>query len=121
MAENERRRFITHNSKKIIFLDHSNLKGEAYLKAVNDSIQMASQSSLKNRLILVDLTGSIISNEVLQVLKTLSSASSPSIMKTAVIGAQGMQLFFLKAIATSSNMNIGTFQTQDEALEWLTA
>ena len=82
---------------------------------------MSAQSSLRNRLILVDLTGSIINDEVLQALKKLSTASSPYIMKTAIVGAQGMQSFFLKAIATFSNTNIESFQTRDEALEWLSS
>jgi hypothetical protein len=117
----ERRSIVMHNNKTVIFLDHSNLSGAEYLSAVEESRQMAENSGITNRLIMVDVTGSVVDKDVLRALKALTTGSSARISKIALLGTSGIQSFFTRTISMVSNTNIRPFRNREDALEWLTS
>ncbi len=118
----QRRRFLLqHNKKTVVFLDHTNLEGAEYLKVVEENIAKSQAIDVVQRLILVDSTGSIMDREVLGALKKLTSQSSDRIDKVALLGITGIQRLFVRTVASFSKTNIKPFDSQEEALDWLTA
>ena len=105
----------------MIFLDHSNLSGDAYLAAIEQSKNKALGSVMEERLILVDTTNSVVDKKVLQALKSLTAGASSKISKIAVIGVpSGLPMFFIKTVALFSKNVIHPFKTKEAALDWLT-
>jgi SpoIIAA-like len=110
-----------HNSKKIIFLDHSNLSSEEYIRCVEQSLMDAkSHPSNEERLILIDATSSVMDKEVVKVIKEMTAEISGDISKVAVFGVSRIQLVFMRAIATFSKLNVRPFLDKQSAIEWLT-
>ncbi len=118
---NERRQILMHNSKTVIYLDHSNLEGEDYVLFIEESAREATNNpSVSNRLILINATGSIMNKEALNAQKKMTAEAGGDIAKVAVFGLTGIQMFFLRTIATFSKVNIKPFPNRESALEWLT-
>ena len=118
---NERRTILFHNNKTVIFLDHSNLSGAEYVRVVEQSKLMAENSDIANRLIMVDVTGSVVDKAVLRALKSLTAGSAGRISKIALLGTTGLQTFFTQTLSLVSKTNIKPFKNREDALEWLTS
>ena len=120
LMRNARRKIVLHKDQAIIYLDHRNLEGEAYLRAVEDSLEEATKSDMSQRLILIDATGAVVDKAVLKALKKLTAQSAARIGKVAVLGTSGVQRFFMRTIAAFSKTNIKPFDDREAALSWLT-
>ena len=118
---NNRRSFLKHNHKTIIFNDFSNLEGEAFLEVIKDISEMAESVSLSHRLVLVDATNAIVDKRVMKALKNMTARSSQKISRTAIFGISGIQLFLMKTISRFAKIEMRPFETKDDALEWLTS
>jgi ABC-type uncharacterized transport system permease subunit len=118
---NARRQIIHHNNKTVIFLDHANLSGAAYVQAIEASMGIAGRSTMEDRLILIDTTNSVVDKAVLKALKALSSMASSHVSKIALLGLSGIQVMFMRTIATFSKVNIKPFSNRKKALDWLTS
>jgi tRNA uridine 5-carbamoylmethylation protein Kti12 len=122
---NERRQILLHNSKKIFYLNYSNLEGAEYIKVIEESIELAKDTNVGNRLVLVNVTGSVVDKEVLKTLKKLSVQASGNISKTAIYGDSGevsaIQRLFTLAISAFSKLEIKHFTNREKALAWLTS
>ena len=118
----ERRKMIVHNNRMIIFIDYSNLQGAEYLRVVEESIRDSSKSDTE-RLVLVNAAGSVMNKNVLKALKKLSAKTSDNISKIAIVGLDltGVQKFFMVTVTSLSRADVRPFDTQEEALEWLTS
>ena len=66
-----------------------------------------------------DATGAIYSKESFQALKALTIHNTPHIKASAVIGADGLRVFAMKAVAVVTQRHIRPFRTREEALDWL--
>jgi hypothetical protein len=119
--ENLHRKLLQHNGKTIILHDYRKLEGEAYVKAVEYNGREGKHIELPQRLIMIDVTDSIVDKAVMKAFKQVSQNASSTISKTAVVGVSGIQKLFISTVATFSKLNIRSFNTQDEAKKWLTS
>lgn len=116
-----RRLLIKHNGKTIILHDYTGLSGQAYIDAVEFNGREGEGLETQERLILLDVTDSVVDKEVMKVFKRVSHNASAKLSKTAIVGVTGIQKMFLRAVSTFSSLDIQTFETRDEAIAWLTA
>lgn len=111
----ERFQQITYKGVTIVVLDVSNLQDEKeLLRLVNlrSGIQ-------KPHGLLLDATNTHVSPATLQAAKTTAKAILPLIKATAVVGTGSMVGVMVRAVSRVSGMNLATFETRQEALDWL--
>jgi hypothetical protein len=116
----ERRQILMHNSKTVIFLDHSNLSGAEYIRCMEQSLKDAKSTPIENRLILINVEGSMMDKETLRTIKQMTAEMSGGISKVAMFGISGIQLFFMRTISAFSKIDIKPFYDRQSAIEWLT-
>ena len=117
----DRRQLIHHNGKTVIIHNYKGLSGQAYINAVEFNGRAGGVVNLEERLILLDVTDSVVDKEVMKTFKRVSKEASAKVSKTAVVGVAGIQRMFLRTVANFSDLEIRTFDTQAEAIVWLTA
>ena len=114
-----RRQLIQHNGKTIILHDYTGLSGQAYIDAVEYNGRAGELLQLHDRMILMDVTDSIVDKEIMKVFKRVSKKASPNLSKTAVVGATGIQKMFLQTVAAFANLEVKTFDNRNDAVIWL--
>lgn len=113
-------KFINHNSAKILLEDFSNSKpGEAFNASIDQARQLIQAEPKKSVLALFDATGARFNKDTLVIMKDFTSANTPYIKAVAVVGITGMLSIALNAITAASKRNMTTFDTREEALDWL--
>ncbi len=117
--ENLHRKILQHNGKTIIFHDYRHLEGQTYVQAVEYNGQQVEQAHIPQRLVLIDVTDSVVDKDVFRAFKRVSKSASSTVSKTAVVGVSGIQKLFLNTIAAISKLEIQLFDNQDAAKDWL--
>ena len=117
----ERYQILKHKGKDIIFHDCSNLAGAEYIEVLERHFYLVNEVDLSEKLILVDVTNTVVDKNVLQTCKKIAVAASGRMSKTAVYGLSGIQLLFLNIVVSVSKIDVKTFDTRDKALDWLTS
>lgn len=111
----ERFRQITHKGETIVVLDLSNLQDE---KEIIRLLKM--RSTLQSpHCLLVDLTNTHYSRAIIKEAKENAKAVRPLLKAFAVVGTGGLVGMLVSAVSRFSGMNIATFGTRREALDWL--
>jgi len=118
--ENPCRKLLKHNGKTVILHDYRNLEGPDYVKAVEFNGEQGKNLDLPERLVLIDVTDSVVDKEVLKAFKRVSRNAASKVSKTAVVGVTGIQKLFIRTISTFSNLDVKSFDTQEDAKNWLT-
>ena len=119
-ATSDRIQTLQYRGKNILHLDYSNLSEKQYLKANQDIEKYLCKLNKNNLLILTDITGDHISIDALKNSKKMSESIKKYVKKNAVIGLSTSHSVFLKAMKYFTDLNIKSFDTEEEALEWLT-
>ncbi len=111
----ERFRQITHKGETIVVLDLSNLQDE------KEIIRLLKLRSTLQRphCLLVDLTNTHFSRAIVREAKENAKAVRPVLKAFAAVGTGGMVSMLAGAVGRFSGMNIGTFGTWQEAMDWL--
>ena len=118
---NNRRQLIQHNGKTLIIHNYNGLSGQEYVDAIEYNGREGKSLNAGERLILIDVTNSIVDKEVIKAFKRVSHNASTHLSKTAVVGVTGIQKMFIKTVSSFSNLNVQAFGTQEEAIQWLTS
>lgn len=111
----ERFQYITHKGESIVVLDLSNLQDD---KEIIRLLKMRSTLQQPHGL-LVDLTNTHFSREIMKEAKENAKAIRPVIKAFAVVGTGNMVGLLVGAVSRFSGMNIATFSTRGEAADWL--
>ena len=112
--------WMKHNGMRILVNSYTGMD----VSEIPDAIT-ANMNAIKNRKrtglrVLVDISDVYANKEILGLFKKAGSELAPYISRSAVIGALGVQKYFLNIVNAISGMNTRAFNTRDEALEWLT-
>ncbi len=111
---------ITHKGMEIALHDYRNIDEDDFVPAIEANVQNSIKMGNPNQLLLLDITNVYISTAVLDTFKKASVDIKPYMRKLAVIGVKGIQKVFLKFILTfSKSNNIKSFNTKEDALDWL--
>lgn len=115
-------RSVFHQGKEVIFSDFRNINDPAELVAENDlAVQVICSRPTGSVLSLMDITGSVNDNVVVERIKKSGEQVKPYIRKQAAVGVTGFKRVIADMIAFHSKKTVGFFDTVDEALDWLTS
>jgi hypothetical protein len=119
----QRARFIEHKGKQIYYVDYSNLKNnEEFMSVISQTNayrETIKAQGRKDLLMLVDISGSYVYGEVLESIKRSGKITKELTAREAVVGISGSKRILLKIVQTVTNMNFRTFDTVEEAKDWL--
>ncbi|MCP4606766.1 MAG: STAS/SEC14 domain-containing protein [Proteobacteria bacterium] len=115
----ERTSWIKHKGQTILVRDYSKLGGEEAIRIVTQHADEVDKKGIRGLLVLVDITDAYANKEVLSAFKNASAKAKPYFKKTAVIGAVGVLKFFLHLVDTFASLESRSFDTKEEALDWL--
>jgi hypothetical protein len=107
--------YITHKGESIVMLDLSNLQDD---KEIVRLLKMRSTLQTPHGL-LVDLTNTHFSRDIMKEAKENAKAVRPLLKAFAVVGTGSMLGILVSGVSRFSGMNIATFATRREAMDWL--
>ncbi len=113
-------RWIKHNGRRILVNQYTGLNIKDIPTAVEANKEAIIKRNRKKLLVLVDITDAYANKEILELFKRTGAELNPYIHKSAIIGAVGVQKFFLRLVNTFSGMNTKAFDEERAALDWLT-
>lgn len=114
-------RWITYKGVQYFYLDYANYGRDVQglLTEVNAVHSFILQQPIKSLLTLVDVRGSEISNEFLNLIKANAVTVRPHVRKMAVVGATGFRRVFAEMVIRFSGLGLTLFDDEKAAQEWL--
>jgi hypothetical protein len=111
--------WIEHKGKRILHLDYSNLRGEEYVKAIEDSTTFQLKHEVSTVLVLCDVTNTYTTDEIKEAsVRSNQTVTDHGINQVlAIVGLRGIQRFIANLIKP------GAYFAKDveDAKEWLTS
>jgi len=115
----ERIKFIQQSGKKLLFLDFSNCNVEELLEAIDEAKTIIKTQPENSLLILTDVTNARFNEEVSRKMKEFTTHNKPYVKESAVVGVIGLKKIILDAVMLFSNRKLHTFDTIEQAKDWL--
>ena len=115
----DRIRFITHRSHKVLLVDLSNCTPDEVAqlgRLVPSYVTAEPRGSL---LLLADFSGAKFDKTAIAALKESTVYDRPHLRRSAWVGADTLPRVFYENIKAFSQRDLPTFKTREEALEWL--
>lgn len=114
-----RQKLVVHRGKNVIVHDYQGISDEDFPLTVRQLTKELMADTTGATLLLLDITGCTISKNVLFEFKTAAVEAKAKVTKTAVVGVEGIQLFFLNIVNIYSSIGAEPRATQQEALDYL--
>src|SRR3984893_284707 len=115
----DRIRFITDQSKQILFIDLTNGGGEEVIEVLSEVQPVVTAHPRKSVLTLTDLTGAEFSRGAVTRMKEVAVFDRPYVKRAALVGAQSLPKVFYEALKTFSQREFRRFKTREQAMDWL--
>ena len=120
MTPTERTRFIDHKGTRVLHFDYRGVRDpEEALAAIRHSMDEARKHPPKSLRIMTSVRDARYNTAVLQALKELASVNEPYVKASAVVGMGGLHRIAYQAVILFSRRVLKTFDTEEEALDWL--
>jgi hypothetical protein len=97
------------------------LDGQDYAGAIVENGTLAETEQLRDRLVLIDATDTVVNKDVIKAYKNIAQRATNSISKIAVIGTTGIQEMFVTTISNQFALDIRGFDSKEDAIDWLTS
>ncbi len=118
----DRVHFFQHKGKSILLEDYSNLSpGPEFLDTLKKAQETIGHQPQKSVLALVDVSNSHFDMESLNAFGKFVKANTPFIKCTVVVGVKGLVEVGLMAVSRLGGRSFETFDTKEEALDYLIA
>jgi hypothetical protein len=113
--------WITHRGKQIMHSDYTNFEMDlhglqAEVNAVDDMICREPDNSV---LLLVDVSNTTTTVEVVELFKKSSARTTNHLHKVAVVGLSGIRRMLLDVISRFSGQQMTIFDNVEAAKDWL--
>ena len=116
----ERTRFIEHQGHRILLLDYSDIqRGDEALPAIQRSKEVVAAQPKGSLLVMTVVRNARYNSEVLAAMKDLAAHNAPYVKASALVGMGGLHRIAYQAVILFSRRTIKTFDSEDEALDWL--
>ncbi len=115
----ERESYIQHAGQTILVHDYSGLVGDEAARLAIFHSESVQKRGIYNILLLVDVTDAYANKEALRAFKKATKRTRTQFKKVAIIGVVGVVKFFLDLVNRFSDLDAHSFNTQEEALDWL--
>jgi hypothetical protein len=113
--------FIEHQERQIVLMNFAGIQSpeEALLAIEEARAFVAAQPRRRNLLTLVDVTGSMQDNRVMEALKALAEHDKPWVLAGAVVGVSTLTRVLFRLVVMLSGRKLATFGSVDDAKDWL--
>jgi hypothetical protein len=116
----DRVRFITHQGRRILFIDLTNCRAEEAMEILDEVKRVVTAQPRNSLLTLGDLTGAQLSRGAITRMKEVAVFDRPYVKRAAiVVGAESLPNVFYEALKTFSQREFPRFDTREEAMNWL--
>jgi hypothetical protein len=116
----ERVRFITHQGKKVLLIDYSNLTDESEIIQMIEQREFIVDSQPRNSVLtVINVTGAKFTKEVLTRAKEANVYDRPFVRRAAMVGVSVNQKAAIDAVSMFAKREWGMFETVDQALDWI--
>lgn len=115
----DRIQFITHQGKRILFVDCSGCSAEELEKMSQLVPSYVSAEPKGSLLVLADFTGAHFDRKALEQMKQGTVYDRPYIKRSAWFGTDTLPHVFYEHLKNFSQRDLPTFKTKEEALDWL--
>ncbi len=115
----DRIHFIEHKGKQILLLDFSHASAQQMQLLLEHVRVTVAQHARESLITLADFDGAEVDHAVATKIKEVLTLDRPFVKKTAWIGTENVKRAFLENFHSFSQRDIVTFNTRDEALDWL--
>ncbi|HRF50052.1 MAG TPA: hypothetical protein PLC98_20640 [Anaerolineales bacterium] len=110
---------LVHREVEIAVIDLSYIAPDDALPLLRRAGALIIERPLRSVRALTDVTGGAYNKEGLALLKEFAVNNTPYILASAVVGATGLRVAALRAVALVTGRHIRPFETREEALDWL--
>ena len=118
-APTERLRFIKHKGQAIFLIDFSHCKGKEILLLLDQVRADVARHAPGSVLTLGDFTGAQVDKAVATKIKEVLVLDRPFVKKSAWVGTDSLPHVFYENFKSFSQRDIPTFETREEAMDWL--
>ena len=118
-ASQERLRFIQHKGHAIFVIDFSNCSGAEMLLLIEQIRSIVARHPHNSMLTLADFNGAEIDKKVATRMKEVLTLDRPYVKRSAWVHAESVPHVFYENIKSFSQRDIPTFETREEAMDWL--
>jgi hypothetical protein len=115
----ERLQFISHQDKRILFIDFSHCTAEEILVLLPDIQETITSEPRGSLLTMADFTGAHVSHDAADRIKKMLVFDRPHVKRSALVGVEQIPKVYLDAFKTFSRRDLPSFRTREEALDWL--
>ena len=118
-APPERLRFIKHKGQAIFLIDFSHCKGKEILLLLDQVRADVARNAPGSVLTLADFSGAQVDKAVATKIKEVLVLDRPYVKKSAWVGTDSLPHVFYENFKSFSQREIPTFETREEAMDWL--
>ena len=117
----ERLRFIQHKGREIFLVNFSHCSAAEIMLLIEQIRIIVARHSPGSMLTLADFNGAEIDKKVATRMKEVLTLDRPYVKRSAWVHAESVPHVFYENIKSFTQRDIPTFQTREEAMEWLVA
>jgi hypothetical protein len=111
--------FMNHNGKQILYIDFSECGPQELIARIKESGRITRSQPEASLLTLTYVRNARFDRKVTQALKDYTNENKPYVRAAAVVGMSGLMQVILNAIVVFTRRKFATFESVDEAKEWL--
>ncbi|MFX1384566.1 MAG: hypothetical protein ACFFBP_19245, partial [Promethearchaeota archaeon] len=111
--------WVQYKGKEIEIDDFTNLSGDEFVRLIRANAEITLKMGKKNILAIVDFTNSYANKDVMDALKETSEKTEHLLDKTAVLGITGVKKILLNFLNKVTNIGAKSFNSIEDAKEWL--
>jgi hypothetical protein len=115
----DRIHFVKHKGKVILLIDFSNATAHQMLLLLEHLRITVAQHAHESVVTLADMTGAEVDRTVATRIKEVLTLDRPFVKKTAWVGTDKIPHAFMEGFHTFSQRTIATFNTREEAMDYL--
>jgi hypothetical protein len=112
-------RFVEHKGHPILLIDFSHCHGKDMLLLLEQVRADVASHEPGTVLTLADFTGAKIDKEVATRMKEVLTLDRPFVKKSAWVGTDSVPHVFYEHFKSFSRRDFPTFETREEAMDWL--
>ena len=113
--------FITHKGKQILLVDFTNCTPEEVKSVADKARRIITAQPPNSVLVLADFTGAQFSRDAVTRIKEVTTYDRPYVKRAAWVHTESLPKVWYDAIKTFSRRDFPTFETREQALEFLVA
>ncbi len=119
MQSTDRVSFIDHKGRQVLVLDFTNCTSEEVKAVADEAWEVVTAQPEKSVLILADFAGAQFSKDAVTRIKEVTAYDRPFVRRVAWVHTEGLPKIFYEAIKRFSQREFPTFETREQALDFL--